>query len=294
MPQSQISRPLLALFTVVIGLNMTGVMAQEKTSFPDAKRIVSVGGTVTEILFALNAHERIIAVDATSIHPSQAREKADVGYMRALSPEGIIGQNPDLILLQEGSGPQDAISVLRASGLPVVTIASKPNAESVSQKIRDVGAAVGLDAQASAIADRVGTQLQAAIAENANRTAAKKRVLFVLSLANGRVMVGGKDTEPAELIRMAGGINAAEQVSGYKPMTDEAIIAAKPDFVLVMETGNHRFTLEQVFDLPAFKSTPAGETRALLGMDGLLLTGFGPRTPDAVRLLAAKLYGGSQ
>lgn len=293
MPRFGLTRSLGFIAFMLTGVYAMQAQAEDIKPYPDAKRIVSVGGTVTEILYALGAQERIVAVDSTSIHPAEARQKPDVGYIRALSPEGIIGQNPDLILLQEGAGPADALTVLQSSGIPLATIHAKPTAASIVQKIRDVGASVGLKDKAEVLAQHTARDLDAVIAANAGRPEPRKRVLFVLSLANGRVMVGGRDTEPAALIEMAGGINAAEQISGYKPMSDEAIIAAKPDFVLVMETGNHRFTADQVFTLPAFTSTPAAQTKALLGMDGLLLTGFGPRTAEAVKSLSAKLYGGN-
>lgn len=291
MPRFVLTRPAGIVALVLASFWSGCALAEEIIPYPAAKRIVSVGGTVTEILYALGAEDRVVAVDSTSMHPPQAREKADVGYIRALSPEGIIGQNPDLILLQEGAGPPDALAVLRASGIPLATIKAKPEAQSVSQKIRDVGMTIGLQDKANTLADKAGTDLDAAISANAKRQDGKKRVLFVLSLANGRVMAGGRNTEPAALIEMAGGLNAAQEISGYKPMSDEAIIAARPDFVLVMENGNHRFTPEQVFGYPAFASSPAAQNKALLGMDGLLLTGFGPRTADAVRALSEKLYG---
>ncbi len=92
---------------------------------------------------------------------------------------------------------------------------------------------------------------------------------------------------------MAGGINAADGISGYKPLTDEAVIGAKPDVILVMYSGNHGVKTDEVFALPAFQSTPAAATKSLVRMDGLLLLGFGPRTPEAARSLATQLYAGS-
>src|SRR6266508_2199749 len=58
----------------------------------DAGRIVSVGGSVTEILYALGLEQRVVAVDTTSIYPQRAAaEKPNVGYMRQLSAEGVLG-----------------------------------------------------------------------------------------------------------------------------------------------------------------------------------------------------------
>ena len=73
-------------------------------------------------------------------------------------------------------------------------------------------------------------------------------------------------------------------------MTDEGVIAAAPDVILKMTNGNMVGGKDEMFSLPAFAATPAAANRALIGMDGLYLLGFGPRTPDAVRDLMAALY----
>src|SRR4051812_20647211 len=79
----------------------------------DANRIVSVGGAVTEILYELGLKDRIVAVDTTSLYPVEAlKQKPNVGYMRALSAEGVLGLNPSLVLAIDGAGPKETIAVL--------------------------------------------------------------------------------------------------------------------------------------------------------------------------------------
>jgi iron complex transport system substrate-binding protein len=274
------------------GLSGAPVLASDAAN-ASAKRIVSIGGTVTEILYALGAGDRVIARDSTSSFPAEVMKKPDIGYMRALSPEGILGQSPDLILSEDGAGPPDALAILKASEIPMVTIDTPPDGAAIARKIRDVGAAVGLADKAETLAVKTDADLAALAGEVNKLPQPRKRVLFVLSVANGRIMAGGKDTEAGAIIEMAGGVNAAEGITGYKPLTDEAVIAAKPDVVLVMHTGNHGVKPEEVFALPAFQSTPAAASQSLIRMDGLLLLGFGPRTPEAARSLASQLYPGS-
>src|SRR6478752_3765983 len=60
----------------------------------DTSRLVSVGGDVTEIIYALGEENRLIARDSTSIYPEAASKLPDVGYMRALSPEGVLAVKP--------------------------------------------------------------------------------------------------------------------------------------------------------------------------------------------------------
>ena len=280
---------LIALAIVTSAVAFSSATASE-TGNPDARRIVSIGGTITEILYELGAEDHIVARDSTSSYPAAANSKPDVGYMRALSAEGILGQKPDLILMEEGSGPPPVLEILKASEIPVVVIPTPPDAAKIGQKIRDVGAAVGLGDKAGVLAAKTEDGLKALADDVAKIPGDKKKVLFVLSVANGRLMAGGGDTEAGAIIEMAGGVNAAPSIKGYKPLSDEAVIAAAPDVILSMSRGDHSTTPDEMFALPSMQTTPAAASKALISMDGLLLLGFGPRTPDAGRALAEKLY----
>lgn len=283
---------IIAVTTVGIGLLGGEAIAADKGN-PEAKRIVSIGGTVTEILYDLGAQDRIVARDSTSSFPADAKSKPDIGYMRALSAEGILGQKPDLIFAEEGSGPPPVLDILKASEVPMVVIPTPPDADKIAQKIRDVGAAVGMADKAEALAAKTETSLATLKDEVSKVSGSKKKVLFVLSLAGGRVMAGGTGTEADGIIKLAGGVNAAASISGYKPLSDEAVIAAQPDVILAMNAGGeHMMSADKVFALPSMQTTPAAANKALVTMDGLLLLGFGPRTADAGRMLAQKLYPG--
>ena len=264
------------------------ILAQSSPS--GAQRIVSIGGTVTEIIYALGEGERVIAVDSTSTYPQSAADKPDVGYIRQLSAEGVLSQKPDLIIAEAGAGPADAIAILKASGVAMVSIPTPPEAEAIAGKIRAVGAAVGTPDAAEKLATDVDAGLSALKQKIAAISEPKKRVLFALSLSNGRVMAAGANTSADAIIRLAGGVNAAGDVTGYKPLSDEAVIAAAPDVVLVMDNPQLHLTAEQAFALPALQTSPAAKTGAFIAMDGLYLLGLGPRTPAAALDLAARLY----
>ena len=111
--------------------------AGRSIAITDPSRIVSVGGAVTEILYALGLESRIIAVDSTSLYPPHAlAEKPSVGYMRQLSPEGVLGLGPSLVLAAEGSGPKDTIAVLEAASVPFVQIPDRFTGDGIVEKIR--------------------------------------------------------------------------------------------------------------------------------------------------------------
>ncbi|MGO4839531.1 ABC transporter substrate-binding protein, partial [Rhizobiaceae sp. 2RAB30] len=94
------------------------------------------------------------------------------------------------------------------------------------------------------------------------------------------------------IIKMAGAVNVMGDFEGYKQASDEAVVTAKPDVILMMSRGgDHDKGAEEVFAHPAIAPTPAGQAKALIRMDAAYLLGFGPRTAGAVRDLAKAFYG---
>ncbi|WP_275784265.1 heme/hemin ABC transporter substrate-binding protein [Pararhizobium gei] len=259
----------------------------------DASRLVSIGGAVTEIIYALGEEGRIVARDSTSIYPESAMKLPDVGYMRQLSPEGVIATNPSAIIAVEGSGPPEALNILKAANIPFQTVPEAYSRDGILAKIRTVGDFLGVPDKATALADTVRADLDAAVADAAARPQSeRKRVLFILSTQNGKIMASGTGTAADGVIRLSGALNATGNFQGYKPLTDEAIIEAKPDVILMMDRrGSHAASDTELFSHPALSLTPAAKNQTVIRMDGLHLLGFGPRTAGTVRTLNAAIYG---
>jgi iron complex transport system substrate-binding protein len=252
-------------------------------------RIVTVGGAITEILYALGVEDRIVAVDSTSLYPPQAMaDKPNVGYMRQLSAEGLLGLHPQLVLAMAGSGPKETLDVIDAAKVPLIIVPETFSEDGMLQKIRMVARVAGVEARGECLADAVSQDLGWLRRLRAKVTT-PPRVMFVMSLIDGRAMAAGRHTAADEIITLAGGVNAIDDFDGYKIINDEAIVAARPDHVLSMERGREPVKAEAVFANPAFALTPAARTKSFVAMDGLYLLGFGPRTAAAARDLAARL-----
>ena len=256
----------------------------------DPARIVSIGGAITEILYALGFEDRIAGVDSTSLYPPAAqREKPNVGYMRQLSAEGVLGLNPSLVLAMQGSGPKETMDVLEAAKVPLVLVPETFSEAGLVDKIKLVGHAMGADKRAECLTAAVAGDL-AQLRELRAKITKPVRVMFVMSLLNGRAMAAGKNTAANEIIALAGGVNAIDGYYGYKIVNDEAIVAAKPDMVLSIQRGKDSVDAEAVYAHPAFALTPVAANRTFISMEGLYLLGFGPRTAAAARDLSMKLY----
>ncbi|MGR3506766.1 MAG: heme/hemin ABC transporter substrate-binding protein [Paracoccaceae bacterium] len=276
------------------GLLAVGLLALPLTpraQSGDQVRLLTLGGSVTEIVVALGAENQLVARDSTSTYPPSVMDLPDVGYVRALSPEGVLSVAPELILSERGAGPTETIAALEAAGVEFVTMPDDPTPQGVLNKIDAVAMALRLPDAGAALRQDVAAGLAAATAR-ATAVTDRQRVLFVLSLQSGRVMVGGEGSSAEGIIELAGGVNAATGFDGYKQMTDEAVIAAAPDLILMMDReGDLAISTEDVQAHPALGLTPAGQNGNVLRMNGMLLLGFGPRTPAAATALHAALYG---
>ncbi len=259
-----------------------------------APRVVVLGGAIAEIVAALGAEAEMVGRDSTSTYPASLLSLPDVGYVRALSTEGVLSLAPDLILAEPDAGPPPVVEVLKAAGAKFVTIPGAPDAEGVLAKIAATAAALGRESEGALLADQVSADLAEARARAAEVTK-PVRVLFVLSLQGGAVRAGGQGSSAEGIITLAGGVNAATGFTGFKPMTDEAVLAANPEVLLVMDReGELSITHEMIGAHPALGQTEAARTGRIIAMDGLLLLGFGPRTGQAALALNKALYGSGQ
>jgi iron complex transport system substrate-binding protein len=257
-------------------------------------RLVSIGGAVTEILYALGLGERIAAVDTTSVSPPEAlRTKPNVGYMRQLSAEGILSARPTLVIASEQAGPPDALKLVREAGIPVVSVTEEPSEAGVLARVATVAEAAGRPKEGESLASEAKRGF-ADLAALRAKVAAPARALFILSLQNGRTMVGGRHSTAAGMLALAGATNVADGLEGYKPMTDEAIVAAAPEVVVMMRHGPGGEPPADLFESPALSRTPAAKAKRLVVMDGLALLGFGPGTPKAARELLLALHPGTR
>jgi iron complex transport system substrate-binding protein len=250
-------------------------------------RVVSVGGAITEIAFALGAGPRIVAVDSTSRFPAPVRALPQIGYMRALAPEGLISLRPDLLLMSEEAGPAQALAVLRAAGAPMAVVPDGPGGAGVVAKIRAVAAALGRDGDAlAATVEADWRALDAPIAG-----VRPLRAVFVLSASRGAPLVSGGGTHADAMLRASGAENAATGFTGYRPLSAEAAAMLAPEAIVMMEHAlAEAGGIDQVLRIPALAVTPAGTARRVVAADGSYVLNFGPRAAHARRDLARMLH----
>jgi iron complex transport system substrate-binding protein len=254
----------------------------------DTRRIVSVGSDVTETLYALGFADRIVAVDTTSQHPPEAlKTKPNVGYMRALSPEGVISAGGTLIIASDKAGPPDVVRTLKTS-VAYAEVVEGAHPEAVPEKIRAIAKIVGAEDAGEKLAAGVEQDLRA-LANERSKISNPLRTLFVLNMQGSRMVVAGAETNADAMLRLSGLLNVGAALKGYKPIGDEALIAMSPDLVLIMRAGGGHDT-GSASASSALAATPAGKTDRIRYVDAGNLLSFGPRIATLARDLMRSSY----
>ncbi len=264
--------------------------ASSLAAVPADARIVSVGGSVTEIVYALGFGPRVVAVDTSSVFPAAATALPQVGYQRTLAAEGVASQRPTILLLTEEAGPPPVVAQLRGLGIPVHMIPASSTVEGAKEKIRLIAAALGEKAKGEELTRTLTAELASAEAL-VQRAKSKPKVLFIYARGGGTMMVSGTGTPAAAMITLAAGENAVTTFDNFKPLTAEAVTTAAPDVILLPKRGLDSLGgIDGLLAQPGVALTPAGKAKRIVAMDDQLLLGFGPRLGSAVRELAVQLH----
>ena len=267
--------------TLLLSLGLLASLA-----FPaQAERLVTIDGSITEIVYALGAQDALVGVDTTSTYPEAATELPDVGYMRALSAEGILSLAPDRVLTTSDAGPADALTQLQSAGVDITIIDTPATLDGLKQKVRRTAEAVDRAEAGRALAEKIDTQVTAARSALADAVG-ELNVMFVMDGGSRGFQVAGRGTLAHGALDLAGFNNVFADIRGYKPLTPEAAIAANPDAILIFHS---RKDIRELAADPALSLTRAAETGRIYSVDDLDLLTFGPRMGWSLQQLNAML-----
>ena len=123
-------------------------LAQTAAAAPGAKRLVSLSGALTEVVYLLNAQNLLVGTDTTSLFPEAAQKTAKVGYVRQLSAEGLLSLKPDAVIATSEAGPPVVLDQIRQAGVRVSLVAARHNWAEVQEKVKVVGRETGRSSEA--------------------------------------------------------------------------------------------------------------------------------------------------
>lgn len=246
-----------------------------------AEKLVSIGGDVTEIVYALGAGNEMVARDSTSLRPKAVLALPDVGYMRQLNTEGILSMHPTMVLSSELAEPSLVLQQLAQNGVKVVRVPGMASVDAVPKKIDVIAKALNRQAEGEKLIATYRTQLSAV-----KHDPLPVKMLFVMSHGGMNSMAAGQDTAADAMITSVGAKNAMQGFSRYHPLSQEGVIASAPDILLLTADGIKSLGgMDQVWKLPGVAMTPAGKNKRVLVLDDMSLLGFGLQTPAVMTQL---------
>ena len=246
----------------------------------DPSRVVIAGGSITEIVYFLEYEDKLVGIDVTSNFPEETSEIPSIGYVRALSTEGILSLKPSLILGEEDMGPPLVINQLKLTGMVLKIINEDRSAQGILEKIECVSKILGITTQ-----ERLNKIKNLTRDINLLQSIAKKnedkdiRIMLILNMQGTSPIVAGQNTSGDGFIKMVGGKNVASNFEGWKPISSESIIAYDPHFIIITERGMSSFSdIESLSNTTALKFTNAAQLGKIYSEDGMAMLGFGVRT----------------
>jgi iron complex transport system substrate-binding protein len=259
----------------------------------DVSRIVPLNGDLAETVFTLGLTKNVVGVDISATYPQRTVERLPkIGYQRTLSAEGILSLRPTVVVGSPAAGPPQVIDQLRSAGVTVVIIPELKGIGAGARKLRLLGRALGVPKRGERLARQVESQIAIARREVAG-TSTKPRVAFLYLRGTQVQMIGGRGSGADAMIEAAGGhdVGVEEGIQGFKPYSAEALIAARPDVLLLLTAGLESVGgVDGLLRIPGVAQTPAGQARRIVHYDDLLLLGLGPRTGKALRQLIRGLH----
>jgi iron complex transport system substrate-binding protein len=253
------------------------------------QRIVSLAGSITEIIYAADLQDRLVGVDVTSTYPAAVDRLPRVGHNRNIAAEGVLALNPDLVIGRAGELKPAVEQQLRQAGTELILLEQTYSVAGTKQLIQQVCDTLGRPSASGRIIAQVEADL-----DQVEPLSQPPQALFIYARGVGTLMVAGSETQMQQMLELAGAQNAVQGFEGFKPLTPEALVEAQPEVIVLFDSGLSSLEgPEGLLGVPGVAQTPAGQRQAFITMDGALLSGFGPRLGQAAAQLNAQLQAWS-
>jgi cobalamin transport system substrate-binding protein len=249
------------------------------------QRIVSLVPSVTELIFALGAEDRLVGVTDFCDFPPAARLKPSVGGMITPSLETIVALRADLVVATDSGNRRDTFEQLARLGLPVYLV----HANRLTQ-VMDVTARLGELTERQAAVAALRARLTRRIEAVAKAVGERRRPRVLYVLWPEPLMVPGRDALVTELLALAGGVSiTAGEPSDYPRFSIEAAVARAPEVILLARhgTGSAPIARDRWDALTSLPAVKAGRVHAV---DGNVMHRYGPRIVDGLEELARVIH----
>lgn len=248
------------------------------------ERIVALGPTGTEILFAIGAGEQVVAVDDQSDFP----EGVPTTDLSSYEPnvEAVTTYEPDLVVIT-GDVPEDAVSGLEAVGIEVLHLDAPTEIDEVYEQFTEIGEATGHEEEAEDLVEEVRSGLDELVAQVPEREEAPTyyhELDPTLYSVTSSTFIG-QIYELAGLENVADSADPDGELGGYPQLSPEVIVAADPDFVFLADAECCGEDATTFAARPGFADLTAVRDGNVVQLDEDIVSRWGPRIVDFLELV---------
>lgn len=281
--------------TTFSALTASSALMAHNHQQPETPRIIAAGGSVTEIIYALGRGDWVVATDSTSMFPAAATEVTKLGYFRQLSTEGVLAQQPSLLLGASATGPEPMLEQVANAGVDVHVYHVSKDLDGLNKMILDIGHRVSAVEKAKQLVTDLHRQVDAQRVQYSEAIASYGSTdysntisaLFVVANNDRGITVAGAKTVPQALFDTLGMTNIASDLNGYKLMDAESVLMLNPDVVFAAGHMLHgENALNSLCSHHAIAATFAGQHCLVKAMDSSIGLGLSPRFAIALKAVA--------
>ena len=255
------------------------------TFMEEPQRIISISPSSTEVIFAVGAGNKVVAVDANSDYPSEVDQLPKIENYPTLDIEAIITYNPDLVF-GAGITSYDDVANLEQQGISVFILAPF-NVKEVLSSVEDVGIITNHHSEALNIIDSLQTRINVI---NGTVSEFKNKPKIFIEYFSYPLYTFGKGTYGHDIIELAGGINIAENATGlYPQVDDEFVITQNPDIIFYSKGPWTTTDLTTISNRTGWKSIKAVKNEHIYPIEEDWTSRGTPRIVDAVEEMHSKI-----
>ena len=227
-------------------------------------RIISLNSNVSEILIAYGLEKSIVGSDVTSQNLWTDKQIKNLGYHRALPPEGILSLKPDLILGSDHMGPNETLKTLTKAKLNIVKLKDPLSSQALKLQVQKIGQLIKASDASDTLTKRIDSKIDTINTLTSGQT---KTIILLLNMGQAGLSMAGQKTTGEALIKILNGDFPVSH-EGYKPISTEAILAINPDVILIGQRDDNAISQTQLLkEHPLLAHTKAGQTDAIIDIN---------------------------
>ena len=258
-----------------------------------ARRLVSLAPSLTEIVYALGAGNRVVGVTRYCDYPPETARIKKIGGFADPHLESIVALRPTMVLaLQDQLASVRGLSQL---AIPLLTV-KQGTVEEIYASIAQIGQGIGREAEATALVASMKRQV-GQISSAVQKEPSPRVLLAVGGHANPTLLTtvyaANHSTFYGELIELAGGRNAYQGAAEYGKLSLEAVLTIDPDVIIELlpaATAGDQAVQQRLFAWQEFSQLRAVSQRTVHVFAEDYVVTPGPRIVEILALLAKAIH----